>query len=74
MEWNEDEIEHDFVAEISRGPPYLFLVIPRAVNIETGRVDKYESLLRILTKQQQVEIELKPTLPAICADGPAARG
>ncbi len=68
MEWNEDEIEAitDFAVEMGAVAHHIFFLVPtgRAVNIEDEalRVDKYESLLqRILTKQQQVEIELKPT-------------
>ncbi|NLK52936.1 MAG: putative heme d1 biosynthesis radical SAM protein NirJ2 [Syntrophomonadaceae bacterium] len=68
MEWNEEEIEKitDFAVEMGAVAHHIFFLVPtgRAVNIEEEalRVEKYERLLqRILTKQQQVPIELKPT-------------
>ncbi|NLC06736.1 MAG: putative heme d1 biosynthesis radical SAM protein NirJ2 [Syntrophomonadaceae bacterium] len=68
MEWNEGEIEAitDFAVELGAVAHHIFFLVPtgRAVEIEEEalRVDKYERLLqRILTKQQQVKIELKPT-------------
>lgn len=68
MEWNEEEIEQitDFaVAEGARGH-HIFFLVPtgRAVNIEQEslRTAQYENLLRrLLRKQQQVDIEIKPT-------------
>ena len=68
MEWNEEEIEAitDFAVEMGAVAHHIFFLVPtgRAIEIEEEalRVEKYEQLLqRILTKQQQVEIELKPT-------------
>lgn len=68
MEWNYDEIEAltDLAVEIGAAAHHIFFLVPtgRAVNIEEEalRAEKYERLIRrILDKQQQVTIELKPT-------------
>jgi putative heme d1 biosynthesis radical SAM protein NirJ2 len=68
MEWNQEEIEAitDFAVEMGAVAHHIFFLVPTgraaAIEEEALRVDKYEELIqRILTKQQQVEIELKPT-------------
>ncbi len=68
LDWNYDEVEHitDFAVEIGAAAHHIFFMVPtgRAVNIEEEslRAAQYEKLLRrILTKQQKVDIEIKPT-------------
>ncbi|MBO8170082.1 MAG: putative heme d1 biosynthesis radical SAM protein NirJ2 [Thermoanaerobacteraceae bacterium] len=68
MEWNDHEIEDitDFAVEIGAVAHHIFFLVPtgRAKNIEEEslRAEQYENLLeRILRKQQEVDIELKPT-------------
>lgn len=68
FDWNYDEIEAltDFAVEVGAVAHHIFFLVPtgRAVNIENEalRVEKYERLLhRILKKQREVSIELKPT-------------
>ncbi|MTI82562.1 MAG: putative heme d1 biosynthesis radical SAM protein NirJ2 [Firmicutes bacterium] len=68
MEWNYDEVETltDFaVAEGARGHHVFFLVpTGRAVDIEEEslRASQYETLIkRLMKKQQEVDIEVKPT-------------
>lgn len=68
MEWNDNEIEDitDFAVEIGAVAHHIFFLVPtgRAKNIEEEslRAEQYENLLeRILKKQQEVDIELKPT-------------
>jgi putative heme d1 biosynthesis radical SAM protein NirJ2 len=68
MDWNSHEIEYltDFSIEEKAAAHHIFFLVPtgRATDIEQEslRAEQYESLLtRILRKQQQVEIELKPT-------------
>ena len=68
MEWNDHEVEAitDFAVEKGAVAHHIFFLVPsgRAKNIEVEslRAEQYERLLeRILKKQQQVEIELKPT-------------
>lgn len=68
MAWNEEEVEAitDFAVEIGAVAHHIFFLVPtgRGAQIEEEalRIDKYEQLLqRILAKQQQVKIELKPT-------------
>ena len=68
MEWNLSEVERltDFAVEIGAAGHHIFFLVPtgRAVDIETEtlRAAQYESLLRrIMKKQTQVDIELKPT-------------
>ena len=68
MEWNYDEIEAitDLAVELGAVAHHVFFLVPtgRAVNIESEalRVERYERLLRrILDKQREVSIELKPT-------------
>lgn len=68
MDWNYDEVEDltDFAVEIGAIAHHVFFLVPtgRAVNIEEEslRTDRYEALLRrIMKKQKEVDIELKPT-------------
>jgi len=68
MDWNNHEIEDitDFAVEKGAVAHHIFFLVPtgRAVNIEqeTLRAREYEDLLhRILDKQKEVDIELKPT-------------
>ena len=68
VDWNYHEVEQltDFAVEIGAVAHHIFFLVPtgRAVNIEQEslRAEQYENLLqRIMKKQQQVDIELKPT-------------
>lgn len=68
MDWNMPEVEKltDFAVETGAIGHHIFFLVPtgRAVNIEaeTLRSEQYESLLRrIMQKQAEVRIELKPT-------------
>ncbi|MDR1320366.1 MAG: putative heme d1 biosynthesis radical SAM protein NirJ2 [Gracilibacteraceae bacterium] len=68
MGWNDHEVEKitDFAIEEGAAAHHIFFLVPtgRAADIEqeTLRAEQYENLLtRILRKQQQVKIELKPT-------------
>src|SRR5690606_26526035 len=68
FDWNQDELEAitDFAVEIGAVANHFFFLVPtgRAVNIEEEslRAEAYERVLtRILEKQKQVNIELKPT-------------
>lgn len=68
MEWNAAEVEALTDLAVAKGARghHLFFLVPtgRAVNIEEDslRAREYEELLsRILRKQQQVGIEVKPT-------------
>ncbi|MDN5344480.1 MAG: AdoMet-dependent heme synthase [Clostridia bacterium] len=68
FEWNQDELERitDLAVEIGARGHHFFFLVPtgRAKNIEVEslRAQAYEATLqRILNKQQQVAIELKPT-------------
>lgn len=68
MEWNLPEVEKltGFAVEMGAVGHHIFFLVPtgRAVDIETEslRAAQYESLLRrIMRKQTEVEIELKPT-------------
>jgi len=68
LEWNNEEIEDltDLSVDLGARGHHIFFMVPagRAVNIEaeTLRAEQYEQLLRrIITKQGQVDIELKPT-------------
>lgn len=68
MNWNQNEVTDltDFAVEIGAAAHHLFFLVPtgRAKDIEdtTLKTAEYEALLnRILDKQQQVSIELKPT-------------
>jgi putative heme d1 biosynthesis radical SAM protein NirJ2 len=68
MDWNLPEIERltDFAVESGAVGHHIFFLVPtgRAVNIEAEslRAEQYEELLhRIMKKQAEVKIELKPT-------------
>ncbi|OPX91664.1 MAG: Antilisterial bacteriocin subtilosin biosynthesis protein AlbA [Pelotomaculum sp. PtaB.Bin117] len=68
MEWNLPEIEKltDFAVDIGAVGHHIFFLVPsgRAVNIEAEslKAAQYEALLhRIMRKQAEVKIELKPT-------------
>jgi len=68
MDWNNSEIEAltDLSVSLGARGHHIFFMVPtgRAVNIETEtlRAEQYEDLLRrIIVKQGQVDIELKPT-------------
>jgi len=68
MDWNSHEIEDltDFALKMGAVAHHIFFLVPagRGVNIEetTLRATQYEELLgRILKKQQEVPLELKPT-------------
>ncbi|MBC7325750.1 MAG: putative heme d1 biosynthesis radical SAM protein NirJ2 [Moorella sp. (in: Bacteria)] len=68
FEWNQDELEKltDFAVDLGARAHHFFFLVPtgRAASIEAEslRAEAYEATLRrILQKQQQVDIELKPT-------------
>lgn len=68
MEWNLPEVEKltDFAVETGAVGHHIFFLVPsgRAVNIEDESLQaaQYEALLRrIMRKQSEVNIELKPT-------------
>ncbi|MHB1418633.1 MAG: putative heme d1 biosynthesis radical SAM protein NirJ2 [Bacillota bacterium] len=68
MDWNQEEVEAltDLAVEQGAVAHHIFFLVPtgRAVNIEEEslRAEQYEQILeRIMKKQQQVSIELKPT-------------
>lgn len=68
FDWNCDELEAitDFAVQMGAMAHHFFFLVPtgRAVNIEEEslRAEQYENVItRILKKQQEVPIELKPT-------------
>ncbi|MBQ1613283.1 MAG: putative heme d1 biosynthesis radical SAM protein NirJ2, partial [Selenomonas sp.] len=68
MDWNQHELEAmtDFAVEIGAKAHHFFFLVPtgRAATIEEEslRAEQYEDVLtRIMKKQEQVDIELKPT-------------
>lgn len=68
MDWNMNEVEKltDLAVEIGAIGHHIFFLVPtgRAVNIEEEslRAEQYEDLLqRIMKKQGEINIELKPT-------------
>ncbi|NLB88934.1 MAG: putative heme d1 biosynthesis radical SAM protein NirJ2 [Syntrophomonadaceae bacterium] len=68
MDWNVDELEQitDFAIEIGAMAHHVFFLVPtgRAINIEEEalRVVEYEkTIARLMEKQKQVPIEIKPT-------------
>ncbi|NLJ77415.1 MAG: putative heme d1 biosynthesis radical SAM protein NirJ2 [Peptococcaceae bacterium] len=68
MDWNMDEVEKltDFAVDIGAIAHHIFFLVPtgRAVDIEEEslRAEQYEELLhRIMKKQTDTKIELKPT-------------
>ncbi len=68
MDWNVDELEGltDFAVAIGAMAHHIFFLVPtgRAINIEEEalRVAEYEkTIARVMEKQKQVKIEIKPT-------------
>lgn len=68
MDWNQHEILDitDFAVEIGAAAHHIFFLVPtgRAKNIkeESLSAEQYENLLtKLIKKQQEVKIELKPT-------------
>lgn len=68
MDWNVDELEQitDFAIEIGAMAHHVFFLVPtgRAIDIEKEalRVVEYEkTIARLMEKQKQVPIEIKPT-------------
>ncbi|MDD4802390.1 MAG: putative heme d1 biosynthesis radical SAM protein NirJ2 [Syntrophomonas sp.] len=68
MDWNVGELEDitDFAVELGAMAHHVFFLVPtgRAINIEEEslRVAEYEkTLARLMEKQKQVAIEIKPT-------------
>ena len=68
MEWNKHELEDmtDFAVKIGAKAHHFFFLVPtgraKTIEEESLRTDSYEEVLtRIMKKQQQVDIELKPT-------------
>lgn len=68
MDWNVNELERitDFAIEIGAMAHHVFFLVPtgRAVNIEDEalKVAEYEkTIARLMEKQKQVDIEIKPT-------------
>lgn len=68
MDWNVNELEDitDFAIEIGAMAHHVFFLVPtgRAVNIEDEalKVAEYEkTIARLMEKQKQVNIEIKPT-------------
>lgn len=64
--WNEAEAITDFAVELGAKAHHFFFLVPtgRAKNIEEEslKAEQYEEILtRIMKKQQEVDIELKPT-------------
>ena len=64
--WNEAEAITDFAVDIGAKAHHFFFLVPtgRAKNIEEEslRAEQYEEILtRIMKKQQEVDIEIKPT-------------
>jgi putative heme d1 biosynthesis radical SAM protein NirJ2 len=68
MDWNVNELENitDFAVKIGARGHHIFFLVPtgRAVNIEDEalKVVEYEkTIARVMEKQKQVDIEIKPT-------------
>ena len=68
MDWNQAELEDmtDFAVELGAVAHHFFFLVPtgraRTIEEESLRAEAYEDVLtRIMKKQQQVPIELKPT-------------
>ena len=68
MDWNQAELEDmtDFAVELGAVAHHFFFLVPtgraRTIEEESLRAEAYEDVLtRIMKKQQQVSIELKPT-------------
>jgi putative heme d1 biosynthesis radical SAM protein NirJ2 len=68
MDWNQAELEAmtDFAVEIGAKAHHFFFLVPtgraKTIEAESLRAEQYEDVLtRIMQKQQEVAIELKPT-------------
>ncbi len=68
MDWNQGELEAmtDFAVEIGARAHHFFFLVPtgraKTIEEESLRAEQYEAVLtRIMKKQEEVEIELKPT-------------
>ena len=68
MNWNLDEIEDitDFAVSIGAAAHHIFFLVPtgRAIEMEEEQItdaDYEKAIRRIMKKQQEVDIELKPT-------------
>ena len=68
MDWNNQELEAitDFAVEKGAVAHHFFFLVPtgraKSIEAESLRAEQYEeTLIRIMKKQQQVDIELKPT-------------
>ena len=68
MDWNNAELESitDFAVEKGAVAHHFFFLVPtgraKSIEAESLRAEQYEdTLTRIMKKQQQVDIELKPT-------------
>lgn len=68
MNWNLDEIEDitDFAVSIGAAAHHIFFLVPtgRAIEMESAQIsdaDYERAIRRIMKKQQEVSIELKPT-------------
>ena len=68
MDWNQHELEKmtDFAVEIGAKAHHFFFLVPtgraKTIEEESLRAEAYEDVLtRIMKKQQEVDIELKPT-------------
>ena len=68
MDWNSHELEAmtDFAVELGAVAHHFFFLVPtgraKTIEAESLRAEQYEEVLtRIMKKQQEVDIELKPT-------------
>ncbi len=68
MDWNQHEIEDmvDYAQKIGAHAVHFFFLVPtgraKTIEEESLRAEQYEDVLtRIMKKQEQVDIELKPT-------------
>ena len=68
MDWNSHELEAmtDFAVELGAVAHHFFFLVPtgraKTIEAESLRAEQYEAVLtRIMKKQQEVDIELKPT-------------
>ena len=68
MDWNSHELEAmtDFAVELGAVAHHFFFLVPtgraKTIEAESLRSEQYEAVLtRIMKKQQEVDIELKPT-------------
>ena len=68
MDWNSHELEAmtDFAVELGAVAHHFFFLVPtgraKTIEAESLRAKQYEAVLtRIMKKQQEVDIELKPT-------------